>query len=144
MTFLSPPPSGQGAVFPSTPTAWNDLSYGIKCSTSLHCGKRYLSQTNTVVPPYLYIGPRVAQVFHCRLKLGMSNLGEHMYQRHLSNNRSCSCGFQKEDTEHYLLKCPWYDQARAYTLLKISFNYTLCNIRPPPALTVHFSISISA
>ena len=118
----------KNSFFPSTTKAWNDLSDSIKCSTSLSCFKRYLLQTDTVVPPYFYIGPRVAQIIHCRLRLGMSNLGEHLYQRHLSNNRSCSCGFQKEDTEHYLLKCPLYDQARASTILKISFDYTLSDL----------------
>ncbi|XP_067680497.1 uncharacterized protein [Haliotis asinina] len=46
------------------------------------------------------------------LRRGCSDLNYHKFERHLSNDPSCSCGAPREDTQHYLLVCPNYTVLR--------------------------------
>ena len=96
---------------------WNALPDSVKCTDSLSSFKRYLSRADTIVPAYYYVGKRNVQIIHNKLRLGMSDLNEHLYQRHLSDVCSCACGHGKEDAFHYLLRCPLFQQARNTFLL---------------------------
>ena len=59
--------------------------------------------------------------------LDMSNLNNHIVNRHLSTDPKCSCGYSKETAEHYLLHCPNYFNIRARTILTLPSSRT--NIR---------------
>ena len=54
-----------------------------------------------------------------------SKLNAHLLTLHVVYSPSCSCGYDIEDTNHYLFNCPLYTFAR-----NIIFNEirTLCNI----------------
>ena len=47
----------------------------------------------------------------------MSDLNEDLFQRHLSDDRSCPCGNVREDVTHYLTQCPLFAHARTTTIL---------------------------
>ena len=69
---------------------------------------------------------RKEQILHCRIRLGMSNLNLDLFNRHLSDIKSCQCGANEENAYHYFLECNFFDQARQKTLQSL----------PPIALTL--------
>ena len=77
------------------------------------------------VPPYFYTGSRRTQAIHCKLRLGISNLNQHLHHRHLTDNPSCSCGADAEDSTHCLLQCPLYNDIRTRTLFSTNLNYSI-------------------
>lgn len=107
------------SYFPSTTILWNDLPLNVQNSASISEFKRYLSNFDPVVPKYYYSGERHEQIIHCRLRLGMSDLNNDLYNRHLTLDRSCSCGFKIEDAHHYLLVCENYAASRRLTILTL-------------------------
>ena len=111
------------SFFPSTSTLWNNLPDSVKRSNSLSSFKRYLIRPDTPVPKYYYSGEREPQVVHTKLRLGMSDLNAHLFQRHISDNCSCACGYELENARHYLLDCPLYAQQR--TALQPYLRYPL-------------------
>ena len=114
------------SFFPSATRLWNQLPENIKETTSFGEFKRYLRKDDILVPPHYYIGNRKEQILHCRIRLGMSNLNFDLFNRHLSDLKSCQCGANEENANHYFLKCKLFDQVRQMTL------HTL----PPIALTL--------
>ena len=71
------------AFFPSTTTLWNNLPENI------------LSRNDTNPSPFFHNGSRKAQIIHCKLRLGMSDLNQDPLNRHLKTNSSCDCGERK-------------------------------------------------
>ena len=69
--------------FPSTTTLWNNLPENI------------LSRNDTNPSPFFHNGSRKAQIIHCKLRLGMSDLNQDPLNRHLKTNSSCDCGERK-------------------------------------------------
>ena len=115
----------QNSFFPSTTRLWNELPDNIKQLTSISAFKRYLSQGDCIVPPYYYIGDRISQIIHSRLRLNMSELNSDLFERHLSDTKNCSCGASKEDASHFLLSCKNYSDVRKvsiHILPPIAFN----------------------
>ena len=112
------------SFFPRTTVLWNALPDSVKCSDSLSSFKRFLSRIDTIVPPHFYIGERKAQVVHCKLRLGMSDLNDHLFRRYLSDNRSCNCGYEREDAVHYLVYCPLFQQVRS-TFLQPHLHHSI-------------------
>ena len=49
-----------------------------------------------------------------RLRLNFSHLNEHKFQHNFKDtiNPMCSCGFEPETTDHYLLRCKLYTDPR--------------------------------
>ena len=80
---------------------WNSIPENIKQSTSISELKRYLSISDTTVPPYYYKRKRKEQITHCRLRLEMSNLNYDLKKRHLTADPACTCGHPYETAEHY-------------------------------------------
>ena len=106
----------KSSFFPCTTELWNELPDNIKSLTSISAFKRFFSQNDFVVPPYFYIGDRLEQIIHCKLRLKMSDLKFDLYNRHLSDSFNCRCHAEREDTQHYLLHCPLYTRERALTI----------------------------
>lgn len=111
------------SFFPSTTLIWNQLPTSLQNSTSIQEFKKSLTTFDSPVPAYYYVGERKEQIIHCRLRLGMSDLNEHMYNRHLQLNRACACGRSNETTSHYLLHCSLYTEERRNTISNIHTNY---------------------
>lgn len=110
----------KNSFFPRTTTEWNSLPDNMKTSSSLSEFKRLLNTFCPSVPLYYYYGKRTEQILHCRLRLGISNLNNDLYNRHLKNNPACLCGHPFENCDHYLFKCPLYNDARLNTIFTLN------------------------
>ena len=112
----------RNSFFPSTTLLWNDLPQHLQQSTSLSEIKRFLKQDDPNIAPYYYFGNRIEQIVHCRLRLQMSDLNNDLFNRHLRDNPSCSCGHSNETAEHYLLHCKEHTETRHNTIYTLSPN----------------------
>ena len=106
----------RSSFFPSTTDLWNNLPDNVKQLTSLSLFKRHLSSDVYVVPPYYYIGHQKSQIIHCKIRLSMSDLNNDLFNRHISENKNCTCGQEIEDAGHYLLACTMFTNARDVTI----------------------------
>jgi hypothetical protein len=117
------------SFFPSTTTLWNNLPVTIQRTKSISQVKHFLSRNDTNVPTFIYNGSRQAQIIHCKLRLGMSDLKYDLLNRHLTKSSSCDCGKRKETSEHYILHCPRFTYVRDKTILKLPANLiNICNL----------------
>ena len=57
-------------------------------------------------------GTRATAVKHAQLRMNCSKLNAHLYDLHVADSPECACGFDTEDTNHYLLHCPLYMHER--------------------------------
>ena len=62
-----------------------------------------------------------------RLRMNCSELNYHLFNNHVSDNPSCSCG-SVETSQHYFLECPLHYVSRA------EFVSKLANINVQPCL----------
>ena len=93
---------------PATIRSWNLLPERIKSSTSVNSFKSNLKSNHPQKPPYYYIGKRLGQILHSRLRMHCSSLNQHLYSKNIVDCPLCQCGAIKT-TEHYLLYCPLYN-----------------------------------
>ena len=107
------------SYFPSTTLLWNELPDNFKSLTSISAFKRNLRRDDPIVPSYFYSGDRTSQIIHCKLRLNMSDLKSDLFTRHISEDKTCTCGFQNENANHYLLNCPAYNNIRRTTLFNL-------------------------
>ena len=70
-------------------------------------------------PPLLYYSSRTNNYKHAQLRMKCSKLNFHLYSLHVLDSPGCPCGHDREDSNHYLLHCPLYFQARITMLSKI-------------------------
>ena len=77
---------------------------------------------NTNPPLFFYNGSQKAQIIHCKLRLGMSDLSYDLLNRHITRNSSCDCGERKETSEQYILRCPRFTHVRQNTTFKLPAN----------------------
>ena len=59
-----------------------------------------------------YFGRRETQIKHAQLRMKCSKLNAHLFNLHVTESPDCHCGFNCEDTSHYLLQCPLYINER--------------------------------
>ena len=85
--------------------------YSKKSITSTRSFKYALTK-RIKTPKYYNAGTRKTSIQHARLRMKCSNLNEHLYRRHLTDDKSCQCGAPTENNEHYLLFCPLYTDIR--------------------------------
>ena len=115
----------KNSFFPSATIAWNDLNDSTKQAFSLAQFKRLLSLNDVKVPQLYYSVNRFTEIIHCKIRLEISDLNNHLYQRHLRDNSICDCGFQIENAQHFFFDCPLHQQARRQSILSIPNFYTL-------------------
>jgi hypothetical protein len=111
------------SFFPSATELWNELPVFLQSTTSISSFKRHFTHTDTTVPPYYYLGERNEQIIHCRLRLGMSNLNNDLFNRKLQNNRLCVCKQDFETASHYLLFCDNYSNSRHLTISTLPLSW---------------------
>jgi hypothetical protein len=79
--------------------------------------------------PLYYHGERSVSVKLAQLRMECSKLNSHLFKLHVSNSRACSCGFNNEDANHYLLVCPMYANERNVMLRGINnLGILNCNV----------------
>ena len=102
------------SFLPSAVRTWNNLSSGIRSSTSLNEFKRKLSEHMIKPPNYFNYGKRVVQN-HARLRLECSFLQQHLFKKNLVESSLCICGIP-ETSKNFLFDCENYLQERTRTL----------------------------
>ena len=107
------------SFFPSTTLMWNALPDHIKLSDSLSAFKRHLSSDDEIVPSFYYSTNRIAEILHCKMRLEISDLKSDLFKRHLSEDKSCACGYPEENAFHFLYHCPLFERTRRSTIHKI-------------------------
>jgi hypothetical protein len=112
------------SFIPSTTALWNNLPDNVKQFQSIGQLKNYLRMQDSNIPPYYYRGERKEQILHCRLRLGMSDLNNDLFERHIIQNPSCACLYPSETAEHYLLHCDIFTHQRLNTVNRIPQQYT--------------------
>lgn len=108
---------------PSVIKVWNNIPPDTRDCQSLNIFKRRISNECISPPKYYYIGSRLGQVFHTRLRLNCSSLNSHLFVRNLVCSPNCTCG-KIETTAHFLLECPKYSVLRQ-ELFSCIDNYNL-------------------
>jgi hypothetical protein len=104
-----------GYYLPSSIKLWNEFHLEFRNIASPDIFKNRLKVINKKRPSYYYIGSRLAQVLHARLRMDSSSLNVHLFLRNLVDNPNCTCG-QTETTSHFLLQCRNYTVIRDTTI----------------------------
>ena len=86
--------------------------------------KQQLNKNSIKVSVYHSSGSRLSQLHHTRLRAKCSSLNQHLHSKNVIDNPLCACG-SVETTNHFLLECPQYIQARRDVIT------TLCNFCVP-------------
>ena len=100
--------------FQNAPFEWNLLDNDIRNSTSISEFKnKLLALIRPNKNPIFGINDIIGIRQLSKLRLKFSKLNDHMF-RHNFNclDPVCSCGTADEDTEHFLLHCPNFEEAR--------------------------------
>ncbi len=53
-----------------------------------------------------------ANIYHTRMRLGLSHLKSHLFTYNLIDSPLCGCGLEPETVDHYILRCPVFGLAR--------------------------------
>ena len=104
---------------PSTIKLWNNLNPTSRNCESLNIFKEKIKSQNEKVPVHYYVGTRLGQILHTRLRMNCSSLKSHLFFRNLIDSPLCSCG-EIETTAHYFFHCPLYNQIRREILSSLN------------------------
>ena len=61
-------------------------------------------------------GPKFRNSIQTQLRVGMSQLNDHLFRVGLSKTKGCLCGYEIESTQHFLLDCFLYQPERVELL----------------------------
>ena len=120
------------SFLPSAIRLWNDLPDEVKLSPTLSTFKAKLAKIlffRHEVPNYFASGDRFANIIHTQLRLGRSKLNSHLYEVNILPSAACSCNCPNEDTRHFFLFCPLFEQPRL-TLLRSVGNVLAPGVHP--------------
>ena len=57
--------------------------------------------------------------------MNCSKLNYHLFLLHVADSAQCACGNNREDSSHFLLKCPLYNREREEMLMQLNL---LCDL----------------
>ncbi len=63
--------------------------------------------------------PRYSQIVIAQLRIGFNDLNFHLFNKGCVESPLCLCGNVFEDTKHFLMICPLYDNIRTKLLTSI-------------------------
>lgn len=122
--------SYKASFIPSLVDKWNQLPSCIRnLPTSKSFKEAVAQRLCSPKPPHYYeCGSKLGNIRHTRLRLGMSYLNAHLFSIHSNKVQSpeCSCGFEFENTSHFIFSCPKYQNQRnhlAIEMQNILINY---------------------
>mgnify|MGYP002634107685 CR=1 FL=1 len=98
------------SFFPSSIRTWNLLPLDIRSIQSSPNFKNTIRRNDIsfLVPKYYFIGNRMENILHTKLRHRCSPLKADLYRVNLVNDPSCECGCPLEDSIHFFLECPLY------------------------------------
>ena len=103
------------SCIPSSVSCWNNLNNNIRESDSYVSFRSTFKNDvlgNAQVPSYFMKGQRRLSVLHARLRNNCSDLKSDLFQNHLTDSLSCSCGNVNENAIHYFFECENYSNPR--------------------------------
>ena len=99
------------SFFPKISKIWNELPFDLRNKDMIEF-KIELSQKLKPYKNKLYsIGSKFGNSIHTQLRVGRSQLNDHLFSVRLSPSAKCLCG-NLETTEHFLLDCFLYEIER--------------------------------
>ena len=106
-------PAFKDSFFEKTVKQWENLPKDIKQTWDINEFKALLAKSlkPTKIKIFNY-GPKFHNSIHTQLRIGRSQLNEHLYKIGISKTEGCLCGHPKESTQHLLLECFMYDIER--------------------------------
>ena len=110
--------------FQNAPFEWNLLAEDIRNSTSISVFKRKLLAKIRPNKNSIYgINDIVGVKYLSKLRLNFSVLNEHRFRHNFDClDPVCLCGRAEEDSEHFLLHCHFFEEARRDLLGSLSDN----------------------
>jgi hypothetical protein len=104
------------SFFPFAIKLWNSMPIETRNKPTLKLFKKELNPKDFRVPLYYY-GKRWPGVHHARMRMGCSNLNYDLCcNLHVKNDKSCDCGWFRENSIHYISYCPLYTNERTILL----------------------------
>lgn len=107
------------SFLPSVIRDWNELPENVRDSSSLNAFKSKINANLNVPPKYYFIGKRLGQVHHARLRTNCSSLNQHLFSKNIIDSHMCTCG-SIEDTHHFFFLCDRFVNLRQELLNKVS------------------------
>lgn len=77
---------------------------------------------NRQINMYHSLGPKHLNSLLTQLRVGRSKLNSHAFSIQKSDTPFCDCGYRREDTHHFFLKCPKYAIQRTTLIRGLSDN----------------------
>ena len=102
----------RSSFIPSSVKLWNSLDVCDRTLTYVDCLMKKPK------PLLLYHGSRKSSVKHTQLRMKCSKLNFDLFSLHVIDSPACPCWHIREDSNHYLLQCPLYFQARNKIILE--------------------------
>ena len=107
-TFIS-------SYIPASTSIWNDLPLDNR-------NRQFFTESlrSHKSPELFNHGAREVSIKMAQLRMNCSKLNAHLFSLHVVESAACSCGFDCEDTNHFLFHCPLYIVERnlLFTLLR--------------------------
>ena len=104
---------------PSTTTDWNSLSIETKQSDSVNSFKHSLNKDKLSVPGYFYIGSRIGQILHSRIRTNYRSLNLDLFLKNITESPLCRCG-RIENAQHFFFHCRYYEVQRREVMFAVS------------------------
>ena len=123
------------SFIPNTTLEWNDLPAEHRSHTNHKDFKKSL--IHLMGPekpdPYFSFGSKLGNTLHTKMKLNASYLNCYRFTIGLIPAPTCPCGHNKEDNDHYVLRCPLYveDRGRLFRTLTTILGYDFTNLSTP-------------
>ena len=130
------------AFIPSAVSDWNNLNNNMReINTYVSFRSTFKNDVlgTTHVPSYFLKGQRRWAVLHERLRNNCSDLKSNLFQNHLTNSLSSSCGSINENTIHYFFECENNSNASTRKYHPPSLNTLLFG---KPTLSVYLKMKI--
>ena len=103
---------------------WNKLSEDVRYLPSIATFKRKLNSDVTKIPSFYFVGVRLGQIYHARLRTSCCSLNQHLFSKNIIDSPLCVCQ-GVEDTYHFLFNCE-----RFYNLRQELFNKIISICQP--------------
>ena len=117
------------SFFEKTVKQWENLPKDTKQTWDINEFKELLAKSLKPAKIKLFsYGSKFHNSIHTQLRIGRSQLNEHLFKVGISQTEGCLCGHPKESTEHLLLDCFMYDKERKELLSYLqNTRGVLCN-----------------
>ncbi len=115
---------------PGVTKMWNSLDTNLRQIPDLDAFKQALTNQITLPNPLFYQGDRKLSIVLARMRMNCSDLKAHLFDLGIIADATCRCGYPREDTVHFFMTCPLYNNSRAtlHNLILPLTQFTVRNI----------------